>query len=208
MIAVLCLYRYKGRELYVKLIGLVFLLSCLANLTALAFHSYGLRKFTNIPQSVYDIGSLCIISLIFYNALNKRYRTFFLIATVCFLGFSVMNLIFHQKDTINSYNKFLSSFIILCYCIFYFYRLMVELPSTHLHRLPMFWFNSGFLMYHAGSLFLFAFTSYLINILKNDLLTYWSFHNILSILEQLLMLVGIYYDLTSKRKGPEALPSL
>lgn len=203
MIAVLCLYSYRDRKPYVKLIGFVFLLSFVANLSALAFHSYGLKRFSNIPQSVYDIGNLCFISLVFYNALSKRYGTFFLITTVFFLGFSVLNFMFLQKEAINSHNKFLSSLIILCYCIFYFYRLMVELPSTHLQRMPMFWFTAAFLMYHAGTLFLFAFTSYLIHILKNDLIAYWSFHNILSILQQLLMLIGIYYDLTGTRKGRE-----
>lgn len=203
IIAVLCFYRYGTRKQYVRLIGFVFLLSFVANLSALAFHVYGPKRFSNIPQSMYDIGNLCFISLVFYNALSKRYGTFFLITTVFFLGFSVLNFMFLQKEAINSHNKFLSSFIILCYCIFYFYRLMVELPSTHLQRMPMFWFTSAFLMYHAGTLFLFAFTSYLIHILKNDLIAYWSFHNILSIIQQLLMLIGIYYDLTGNRKGRE-----
>lgn len=194
VIVFLAFKNFKSRDNYVRLIGLVFLLSFLANTTAFILYHSGLRKFVNFPQSGYDIAVLCIISLLYYAALHKRYGKFFLVVTACFLIFSLFNFIFLQKEAINSYNKFLSSFIVLCYCIFYFYRLMVELPSTHLQRMPMFWFNAAFLIYHAGTIFLFAFTTYLTNVLKNDLVTYWSFHNVLSIIEHILVIIGLSYE--------------
>jgi hypothetical protein len=78
---------------------------------------------------------------------------------------------------------------------------MIELPSMHLQRMPMFWFNSAFLIYYAGALVLFVFTSYIINVLKQDLVTYWIFHNCLSICEHFLVLTGLYYDLSSIKKN-------
>jgi hypothetical protein len=194
VIVFLAFRNFKSRENYVRLIGLVFLLGFLANTTAFILYHSGLRKFINVPQSSYDIAVLCTISLLYYAALQKRYGKWFLLVTACFLIFSLVNFIFLQKDAINSYNKFLSSFIVLCYCIFYFYRLMVELPSTHLQRMPMFWFNSALLIYHAGTIFLFAFTAYLTDVLKNDLVTYWSFHNVLSIIEHILVIIGLFYE--------------
>jgi hypothetical protein len=204
-VAFFCLIKFKSRKHYVRLIGFVFLLSFVANTVAITLYNCGLGRLVNIPQSAYDIGAIVIITLVFYNALNKRYSRAFLIVALCFLVFSLLNLLFLQKSGINSYNKFLSSFIVTCYCVFYFYRLMVELPSIHLQRMPMFWFTSAFLIYHAGTIFLFAFTSYLTNVLKNDLITYWSFHNFLSIIEHLLMLVGVYYDRNTNRNTPDDL---
>ena len=81
---------------------------------------------------------------------------------------------------------------------------MVELPAQHIHHLPMFWINSAFLFYHAGTFFLFAFTAYIIVVLKNDLLVYWTFHNLLSIIEHMIILIGLYYDLKSLPGGKSA----
>jgi hypothetical protein len=65
----------------------------------------------------------------------------------------------------------------------------------------MFWFNSGILIFHAGAFFLFSFSSYLVNVQKNDMMMYWSFHNMLSIVERLLILIGLYYDLKFLKGG-------
>jgi membrane protein insertase Oxa1/YidC/SpoIIIJ len=81
---------------------------------------------------------------------------------------------------------------------------MVKLPTMHLQRMPMFWINSGFLMYAAGAMFLFAFTTYLTQVLKDNLLVYWSFHNILSIISQLIIMVGLIYDFKNLNSSPQA----
>jgi hypothetical protein len=199
LVALLAFLRFGEREKYVRLIGLTFTLSFIVTLLAFGLYYSSYRRFINIPQSAYDLISFCLITLAFYHALNKRFGTFFLSITVGFLIFALLNLFFLQKEGITSYNKFLSSFIITCYCVFYFYRLMVELPSTHLQRMPMFWFTSAFLIYHAGTIFLFAFTSYLIDVRKEDLTTYWIFHNGLAIVELLIFLMGLSYDLSALR---------
>ena len=85
--------------------------------------------------------------------------------------------------------------IILCYALLFFYHLMKDLPERQVHHLPMFWFNSGFLIYHAGTIFLFAFTSYLINVLKDNLMYYMIFHNILNVVQHLIFIIGFRYDL-------------
>ena len=38
------------------------------------------------------------------------------------------------------------------------------------------------------------------NVLKDNLLIYWSFHNCLSIIEHIIILIGLYYDLKSKER--------
>ena len=200
VVAFFALIKFYSREAYIKLIGLAFLLGFLANSCAWLLSWLGLRSFMNVPQTFYDSIIICVISLIFYYALGKRYGKMFFIVTVFYLLFALINFLFLQKHTINSYNKFLSSFIVISYCILFFYRLMVELPSMHLQRMPMFWFNSALLIYYAGALILFVFTSYIINVLKQNLITYWIFHNSLSICEHFLILIGLYYDLSEGDK--------
>lgn len=194
-IAILCWIKFKCRTQVIRLIGLVFLSSFLVNMTALAFHKFGLNEFVNTSYPAFLIISFILLSKVYYVSLRTIHARWFVLSAVIFISFSFVNLFFIQKLALNSYTNIFYSFIVILYCLLYFYTLMRDLPSLYLHHLPMFWFNSALLIFHAGVFFLFAFTSYLVNVLKNDLLVYWSFHNILSIIEHFIVLIGLYYDL-------------
>lgn len=199
-VAIYSIVKWKQKETYIKLVGLLFFAGFLSNTISQSLYLSGYGKLVNIPNSVYDLVSFCLLILIYYYALNKKYGGFFFFICLFFLVMATMNLFFIQKSLINSNIMFLRAIIIICLCVFYFYRLMVELPVTYLHRMPMFWINSAFLIYNAGALFLFAFTSYITTVLKDNLVLYWSFHNILSIIEHLVVLIGLTYALTNSRK--------
>jgi hypothetical protein len=194
IVAILCLIKFKSRDEIVWLFGLVFLSSFLANMTALAFHKFGLGQFVNISYPAFSIVSFVLLSRVYYISLRTIHVRWFVVSGVIVTAFALINLFFIQKLTLNSYTNIFYSFILIIYCLLYFYTLMRDLPSLYVHHLPMFWFNSALLIFHAGVFFLFAFTSYLVNVLKNDLLIYWSFHNILSIIEHFIIMVGVYYD--------------
>ena len=199
IVAITCFYRYKSRDRYVKLIGFAFLIGFLANVIAFAMRPLGLNPFINIPPSIYVVLNFTLITIIYFDLFKRRGFDWLLIVVPVWL-FGITNVLFIQKLTINSYTHLTQSFVILIYTLIYFYRLMVELPARHIHHLPMFWINSGFLIFHAGTFFLFAFTTYLTNVLNDNLLIYWSFHNCLSIIEHIIVLIGLYYDLKGKEK--------
>lgn len=196
IVALACFYKFQWRQPYIKLMGLLFAYSVFNTLVTMSLPG----KYNNIPGSLYDFVLFIVITQVYNLTTDKRYLKKYLVIAVFFIVCGIANLFFVQHSAIASNNKLLSSLIIICYSIFYFYRLIVEMPSAHVHRLPMFWFNSAFLLYHSGTIFLFAFTSYLINVLKNDLWYYWIFHNALCVIEYCIILVGVYYDL---RQLPE-----
>lgn len=193
LVACFVFLRFNLRPFYVKLIGLSFFLGFITHIVSLGVDG----KIRNPIQTLNEIINFIIIILVYHIVLKKKYRLYFIITGSLFLVFALYNIFFFQKTELNSYTYALSSFLMMGYFILYFYRLMVELPSLHLHRLPMFWFNSGFLIYRAGTLLLFIFRPYLIHVLNDDLLLYWSFHNSLSIVEHLMILVGLLYDFKS-----------
>jgi hypothetical protein len=195
VVAGFCFYRFFERSKNVRLIGLLFLAGFAANL--IVFFTY-----SNLPSTIYDFILIVIAGIVYNGETKGRYSRTIFWATVFFILFGFSNLLFVQKEFFTSYNKMLSSFIIISYAVMYFYRLMVDLPTIHVQRLPMFWFNSAFLIYHAGTVFLFAFTQYLVDVLKDNLITYWSFHNVLSVLQHLIILIGLGYDLR-KRSSPD-----
>jgi hypothetical protein len=195
VVASLALVKYSSRGLAVRLIGFVFLAGCLANVASWVLVRTGtFRGFTNTPAPIYLIINLCLYSRLYYVEMHRRHGRWFVIVASLFCVFALVNILFIQKTTPNSYTFLFHSGILLTYSLLYFYFLIHDLPSLHVHRLPMFWFNSALLIFHAGTFFLFSFTSYLVNVLKDNLIVYWSFHNVLSIIEHFIFLVGLYYD--------------
>jgi len=191
IVALACFYRYSWRQPYIRLMGLLFAYGVFN--TAVSFFLPG--KYLNIPGSLYDFVLFIAITQVYNLTTEKRYWKAYGAIALIFVVCGIVNLFFVQHSAIASNNKLMSSLIIISYSIFYFYRLIVEMPSAHVHRLPMFWFNSAFLLYHSGTIFLFAFTSYLINVMKDDLWYYWIFHNALCVIEYCIILVGVFYDI-------------
>jgi hypothetical protein len=186
------LYRYNERSQSIKLVSALFGLSFVCNLSSYFLISTGL---TNIPGSAYDLISFIIVCGIYNVAFNKRFTREILIVCVIYSAICIINLLYFQQTSNASFNKLISSFIVIIFAIIYFYRLLLDLPTSHIQRLPMFWINSSFLIYNAGSLFLFAFTTYIVTVLDNDLLAYWSYHNALSIVEHFIIFTGVVYDI-------------
>lgn len=163
-------------------------------MTAIAFSKLGYHKYLNVPGSIYDIAFVLITFLIYHFVFKQKYgRILFIIGAVFTIG-AIVNLLFFQKLSIASYSKFASSFIIISLLIIYFYRLIVELPTVYLHRLSMFWISSALLIYSSGALFLNAFTDYLVRVLKDDMILYWSFHNLLFIVQDMFIVIAIIYE--------------
>lgn len=197
LVAFMCLVRFKSRSTVIRLMGFIFLASSVANCVA-----YGLvetnvfRKYINMPNVIYMVFSFILFARVYFLLLKKN-SWLFVAVTIAFISFALVNVLFVQKLTLNSYTSIAYSATIIIYALLYFYFLMRELPTQYVHKLPMFWFNSGLLFFHAGVFFLFSFTPYLVYVLKNDMIVYYSFHNLLSIIQHLLMIVGAYYDLAS-----------
>jgi hypothetical protein len=132
--------------------------------------------------------------IIYDCATNKDLRRTVIIFTVLFLVGSIINLLFFQKQ-IASITKLASNLMLIVYCVAYFFRLMRDLPAIHVHRLPMFWINSAVLLYSAGTVFLFAFIEYVINVYLNKVAAFWLVNLSLFILQQLIIMIAVVYDL-------------
>jgi hypothetical protein len=200
LIALMSFYRWRQRTRIIKLVGMLFAISFVFNFGAMFILRRFFPGYINIAGSVYDLIFVPVLTLIFNEALNRRYYKLFNAIALVFVIGGALNLFLFQKDWIASANKLTTAFVIIFYGVIYFYRLMKDLPTMHLTRHPMFWFNSAFLIYGAGSLFLFAFLDYLINVLNNDLMIYWTFHNSLFIFHGCLVVVGVVYEMIASLK--------
>jgi hypothetical protein len=145
------------------------------------------RGATNL-YSVVNI--ICMTQ--FYKAIFPwKYRN-------AFLGLMILLLLIYLYFFLSSSNlgthdrKIPESIAFTVVALSYFYRLMKEMPSTHIQSLPMFWINAGFLIYYAATIVLFAVSDYLVEVLKDNLAVYWIFHNLLNILKYILLAIGLW----------------
>jgi hypothetical protein len=189
----LVLFRFNRKQTYIRLLGALLALSLMASALSLLFRNvFGMSP--NYGASLYNFFDLPVIILIFLSATKRKFGATDGVVLALYTCLALYNILFFQKQEINSYTLILKSAIVITYSLNYFYWLLMKLPTTELHRLPMFWINSSWIIFFSGNFFLFAFTSYLVHGLNNDLLLYWTLHNVLSIIETLMIIFALWVD--------------
>jgi hypothetical protein len=194
VIALMSLVRFRQKTMESKAFGLAGLLVIVTMLSVSVITLKG--KQVNIPQNLNTPFHFVIILFVYYRILGRRFTFLLLTTGISFFVFYVFNFFFWQGyDNLNTYSLAVRAMFIVTYCIVYWYQLLAELPVQQLHRLPMFWYNASLLLYNAATLFLFLFYSYFVDVLHNDMLIYWTFHNILSAIQFFVFAIGQWQDL-------------
>lgn len=149
------------------------------------------------PNSIghlYQLFGTAFISVFFYHAIqwSTLKRTFIFINILYFI-FSLVNLLFLQKSSLHSYSQTLQSIIILFLCIIFYFKLLKELPTQQIQKLPLFWIVSGFFFSYAGKLVIYAITHYMIA-MGDDFVLISIFHVSLTLIAYLIMAVGVWLN--------------
>jgi hypothetical protein len=92
----------------------------------------------------------------------------------------------------NSYSASLVSFVIVGYCLYYFYsKLLMSSPEDSVPSTPIFWCIVGLFTYFAGAFFIFISYKYMIEADIATIGTLWRFHNLLLVICCLYIGYGI-----------------
>lgn len=141
-------------------------------------HSYSYVEYT------------VIVSIFFSITYSKIVRAVLISLTIVFFAFSVFNLIYFESlNEFNSNQRYVEGIAILAMCVMYFGELLFVAEYSYLEKNPFFWLASGYLIYFAGTLFLFLFNK---NLHKQDLNSYWILHGILNIWLNLIYTVTLW----------------
>ena len=157
----------------------------------------------NYFSDAYRLIEFMLLLTIYYKAFNnsKRLAAFITLA-LFYMLFMAYNIAYVQREQINSYTHIVLAAVFIVLAVSFFYKLVKDLPTLELHRMPMFWINVAVLVYFAGNLFLWIVSHYLVTVMKDKLMVYWSFHNVLSIVKNILFAVAL---LVNTRQAPKAL---
>jgi hypothetical protein len=170
---------------------LVLLLSVITDLISILFIKYSVNANTYLILNIYLIGQFSLLVLVF----RKQFRNKHLadIILLIFILFCIINISFFQGPWVfNSVSNALASLILICFCIFYLYRLLNELPVVHIQSLPMLWISFAVLAYYGGNFFLFLVNNYLTYDESGTHKLMWILHNLLNITKNILFAIGLW----------------
>lgn len=144
---------------------------------------------SNFISQIFLLLNFLLISTFYYYVFEKKHAFLFLSVGILFISITVNDLL----SSLNYSSKeltgdFFQSFTIVFFAIYYYKSLIVALPVSHLHQLPMFWFNTGFFFHYGGVMILLA-----IGAVTETRHVVSHFHNWLAVTKCACILTGLYY---------------
>ena len=119
--------------------------------------------------SIYTIIEYTIFSLFIHSILsNKLFKTLIIIFSAAFYLFAVLYFFLARDIRFDSLSASLESILIVSYCIFYLFDQLNKPQIIFIYQEPNFWFIVGFMVYLAGTLFLFIQANNLDSELRKD----------------------------------------
>jgi hypothetical protein len=120
-------------------------------------------------------------------------KKWFVLTALGFAVLSALNTAFLQDSlTFNTYARCLEGLLVIVFCLIWCYKTLSEMKISRLERDPVFWVNTGFLLYFSGNILLFAFSNYILNINRALNHYIWAFHAIFNLLLYLFITVGLW----------------
>lgn len=111
---------------------------------------------------------------------------------IVFVVIAILSAIFLEGLLrFNTYPRALESIMLIFFSLTFFYKTLKELKIKKLEREPVFWINSGVLIYFSGSLLIFIVSNYFFT--SDDILfVAWGIHAILNIVNNLLYGIALW----------------
>lgn len=139
------------------------------------------------------ITEVVLLTWMYWKLLEGRLRLIPLIFGTGFSLFCACNLLFIQGNAVfNSYSKTGECILLIIYVALFFYSLLRQQEMTALKNQPLFWISSGFLIYFAGSLFLFALGNAVIRMAPEVSRIIWSVDLVLVLIANIFMFTGLW----------------
>ena len=112
------------------------------------------------------------------------------------LGFALLSGLnskfLQDTHTFNTYARSLEGILVIIFCLIWCYRTLTEMKIKRLEQNPVFWVNTGFLLYFSGTVLLFAFSNHILAINRALNMYIWAFHALFSILLYFFITMGLW----------------
>lgn len=194
----------SGRKQFL-LLWLALLFGFLSEATA----AVGYFVFKANMNFAYNIAAVLVYPtlILFYRTQfkSKQIRSVLTVLVITFVALALINLFFIQGlQQVNSYTFSFRCFAFVVIALAYFNSLIRDLPTEAITKLPMFWINTGVLIFFAGTMFQFLLSDYMINVLKGNIVNTWTIKNFIGIAYYLIIAIGLWHNRSTYVKSSSA----
>ena len=164
------------------------------------FSNYIGGKYLGSNMPVFHIYTWLEISIIYWiigSMLEGRLKFISNIIILSFLIFSGLNVICNEGLFVfNSAQSYVGGICSILFCLFYFTQVILKAEVEQIEKEPLFILASIWLIYYAGTLFVFILAD---QILTDDQLHLWSFHSIINIILNIGYLTVLWMGIRKSR---------
>ncbi|WP_338874752.1 hypothetical protein WBJ53_03950 [Spirosoma sp. SC4-14] len=178
-----------------RYVGLFVGLAALGEIVSLITAELNIRNLHILH--VYTILEFNLIALFYRSFFGQFYPRWLVPALMLgFTGFAVLNsLLLQPLNRYNTYARGLEALLVMAMALLCFYKMLTELSAKRLDKHPVFWINTGYLLYFAGSLFFLILSNAVITDSNRALiLMVFGLHSFLMVLMHLLISVGLWFS--------------
>ncbi|PKV48576.1 hypothetical protein ATE84_0576 [Aquimarina sp. MAR_2010_214] len=188
----LSVYKFKSlNRIQVKLVYLLLGVLTVEVISNILWY----KKINNMPlYHFFTVIHFLLIVNIYKMALSQIFsKYFFTILSIGFAIFAVINTVFLQGlMTFNSNTTTLLGALVIFFSLGYFYALLKEVKYSALETNPMFWINSGFLIYFSSNLILFFMNNTLFKGITTASYILWGLHAVINIVLTIFYTIAIW----------------
>jgi len=141
----------------------------------------------------YGLAQLLLLFWFYYLIFEKpSLKKPFLIVGIGLTLLGIGNWIFSEGQSNALYTNAIDTAALLGLCVYYFYKMLKTESEVNILSAPLFWINTGLLIYLSGTLLLFLSADYIIRVLKDDFALALTIHNFLGVIANGLFFYGIW----------------
>jgi hypothetical protein len=180
---------------YAKELKLIFYYLVLATVTQMLSFAFWKQSINNFPiLHVYTIVEYLLL-LWFYSVALKKFipKYVFITLSIAFPVFSVLDSVYVESIyAFNTYGRSLEALIFIFLSISWFVKIVGEDEETRHFGKAINYINSGFLVYFAGSIAMFAYSSYVAQMSETHRVNVWTIHTVLAVQLYILIAIGLW----------------
>jgi hypothetical protein len=200
LVAIVGLIYWRWLPNFLRLLTVLKIVSFLSDVAGRTLTSFGIS--VNHASIFYGLAQLSILLWFYYLIFEKpSLKKPFLIVGIGLTLMGIGNWIFSEGQSNALYTNAIDTAALLGLCVYYFYQVLTSESEVNILSTPLFWINTGLLIYLSGSLLLFLSADYIIRVLRDDFALFLTVHNFLGVIANGLFFYGIWLGAKQGRLG-------
>lgn len=174
--------------MWVKVLLLYVVFSFLNDNLLLVIEHSRFNRYTYHILSAYTIIEYSIFAFFLHSIIHKKlFRTIILICTTGFYLYAIYALFLSVDQGFDSVSASIESILIVSFCILYMFDQLNKPQVIFIYQEPNFWFVVTFMVYLAGTLFLFISASALEKHVRDN---FWQINYFANITKNILLAIA------------------